>query len=175
MTPKPRKAPPKKPPKSIDKPVKSANPVGRPSLYKEEYCDTIVKYFDVAPISMTIKRELNKDGTIKSEVEIPVANTMPTLQRFAHTIGVHVDTMIEWCRVYPKFSEAYARAKQLQEDIWMTNSLLGLYNAQFAQFYGKNCLGYKDKVETESTNVNLNRDMSESEADEILKKYKDSV
>lgn len=29
-----------------------------------------------------------------------------------------------------------------------------LYNAQFAQFFGKNCLGYKDKTEVESTNTN---------------------
>ena len=27
----------------------------------------------------------------------------------------------------------------------------GLYNAQFAQFFGKNCLGYKDKQEIEQS------------------------
>ena len=148
MTPKPRKAPPKKA-TTKKKPVKSANPVGRPSLYKEEYCDRIIEYFDKPPITVTIKREFNKDGTVKSETEIPLATSIPTFQRFAHEIGVHVDTMIEWCSVYPKFSEAYARAKQLLEYTWLTNSMSGLYNAQFAQFYGKNCLGYKDKVETE--------------------------
>ena len=31
-----------------------------------------------------------------------------------------------------------------------------LYNSQFAQFFGKNCLGYKDKTETEITGINNN-------------------
>jgi hypothetical protein len=43
------------------------------------------------------------------------------------------------------------RAKQLQEKIWLTNGMNNLYNSQFAQFFGKNCLGYKDKQEVEHT------------------------
>ena len=38
--------------------------------------------------------------------------------------------------------------KQLQEKILETNAMMGNYNAQFAQFYAKNCLGYKDRQET---------------------------
>ena len=32
------------------------------------------------------------------------------------------------------------------------------YNSQFAQFFGKNCLGYKDKTEVEQvTNVKFSK------------------
>jgi hypothetical protein len=79
-----------------------------------------------------------------------VAAMLPTFQSFADKIGVHIDTLHEWKKVHATFSEAYARAKQLQEHIWLVNGMNNLYNSQFAQFFGKNCLGYKDKTEIDA-------------------------
>ena len=124
---------------------------GRPTKYKEEYCDAIVQYFSVQPQQTTYRRTYYADGTINSEEPITLAEQIPTFQGFANDIGVHVDTLIEWAKIDKKFSEAYARAKQLQEKIWLINGMSGLYNSQFAQFFGKNCWGYKDKTETEHT------------------------
>jgi len=122
---------------------------GRPVIYKSEYCEMIVDYFNVIPNAVAYKRTYFADGTLKSEDPIIQPADFPTFQGFANSIGVHIDTLNEWMHKRPDFSEAYSRAKTLQEKIWLVNGMSGLYNSQFAQFFGKNCLGYKDKTETE--------------------------
>jgi hypothetical protein len=133
---------------------------GRPTKYKEEYCDMLIEHFRVQPQIMRSKETYYADGTLKSKEEYPIAAELPTFQNFADKIDVNTDTLNEWTKKHEEFSDAYARAKQLQEHIWLVNGMSNLYNAQFAQFFGKNCLGYKDKTETESTNLNLNKDVS---------------
>ena len=134
---------------------------GRPPKYKKEYCDKIIEYFKKAPYQTEYKEEYFVDGSIKSKAPIITATEFPTFQGFADEILVHIDTLHEWCTKHKEFSEAYKRAKQLQEKIWLVNSMQNLYNAQFAQFFGKNCLGYKDKQE----NINV-----ETNYEEYLKK-----
>lgn len=141
--------------------------VGRRTLYKKEYCDEIVKYFSVQPQSCMYKREYYKDGTLKSETPILTPAEFPTFQGFASKIGVHVDTLHEWKDKHPEFSEAYTCAKQIQENIWLVNSMGNLYNAQFAKFFGINCLGYKEKIETTSQNTNKNYDLSAISTEEL--------
>jgi hypothetical protein len=133
---------------------------GRPSKYKEEYCDQIIEYFQKEPITCLYKEEYFKDGEIKSKSPIITANEFPTFQGFANKISVNGDTLVEWAKVNTGFSAAYARAKELQEHIWLVNGMQGLYNSQFAQFFGKNCLGYKDKTETD---VTIKKDMTDEE------------
>lgn len=125
------------------------HPGGRPTKYKPEFCDMIIKYFDKPPTREIYKTEYNKDGSIKSEIPIMVPAEFPTFQGFAHSINVNMDSLSEWIKVHPEFSVAYAHAKQIQESIWLQNGMSGLYNSQFAQFFGKNCLGYKDRAEVE--------------------------
>ncbi len=124
------------------------------TTFKPEYCDMIIEHFRVPPQVMRSKETYYADGTIKSKEEYPVAADLPTFQGFADKFGVHVDTLHKWKEDNGAFSEAYARAKQLQEHIWLVNGMSNLYNSQFAQFFGKNCLGYKDKTETEITGLN---------------------
>lgn len=130
---------------------------GRPTKYDPKFCDEILAYFQKEPFTVLYKKEYHKDGTLKAETPIMTANELPTFQGFASKIGVHFDTLREWVDKYSDFSLSYARAKQMQEHIWLINGMQNLYNAQFAQFFGKNCLGYKDKVEVDS---NLSGDIS---------------
>ncbi|MEG1945234.1 MAG: terminase small subunit [Oscillospiraceae bacterium] len=125
---------------------------GCPTKYKKEYCRKIIEFFDVEPQETTTRETFYPNGKLKSKEQIVNAQTLPTFQGFAHKISVHVDTLHEWCKEYAEFSEAYARAKQLQENIWLVNGLSNLYNAQFAMFFGKNCLGYRDKSELDVGN-----------------------
>ena len=122
-----------------------SNSVGRPSKYKPEYCDDIIRYFDVPPQQTTYKKTYYADGTLKSEDPVTLACQLPTLQGYAHSIDINKDTLIEWSKEHQEFSVAYTRAKELQEQIWLINGMSGLYNSQFAQFFGTNCLGYKIK------------------------------
>lgn len=132
-----------------------AGQVGRPTKYNKKYCKEIIEYFNKPPQNCIYKEEYFNNGQVKSKTPIIVAEEFPTFQGFASKIGVNIDTLHEWKEKYVEFSEAYTRAKELQEKIWLVNAMGGLYNAQFAQFFGKNCLGYKDKQELEhSGNIN---------------------
>lgn len=64
---------------------KSDNPVGRPSLYRAEYCERVI--------------EAAREGK--------------SLTAFAADIGVSRQSITEWCDVHPDFSVAVSRAKSL--------------------------------------------------------------
>jgi hypothetical protein len=145
---------------------------GRPTKYKKEYCDKIIEYFTVQPQQTVYKRTYYAEGGLKSEEPVVLAEQLPTFQKFADSIGVHKDTMYEWGKEYKEFSDSLARAKQLQEHIWLVNGMSNLYNAQFAQFFGKNCLGYTDKTELDLGNKDGKpfevRNMSDAEIEAKL-------
>ncbi len=119
---------------------------GRPTKYRSEYCQQLINFFSVEPTTEVKKTMTTAKGTI---IEEPVqrANKLPTFERFAANLGVHVDTLIEWTRVHRAFSEAYARAKALQKDILNTNALLGLYDSHYAKFVAVNCTDMRDRQE----------------------------
>jgi hypothetical protein len=127
------------------------NKGGQPTKYRPEYCEKIIEFFTVQPQQTVYKRTYFSDGRIKSEEPVILPEQLPTFQKFADSIGVTVSTLWEWEKNIEEFSKAYARAKQLQEHIWLVNGMSNLYNSQFAQFFGKNCLGYKDTQNIEVT------------------------
>lgn len=131
-------------------------PVGRPTKYKPEYCEQIIKYFDVEHTNVISVTVTYKNGDTREEERV-VANDLPTFQRFSYEIGVCTDTLHEWKKVHPEFSEAYKRAQELQEAMWLTNSMKGLYPGAFTIFAGKNMFGWRDKQEVEhSGGVDIN-------------------
>ena len=84
-------------------------PAGRPSEYKAEYCDAVIEY-----------GKLGK-----------------SLAWMAAELDVHKDTIYEWIKVYPEFSDAMARARLKSqawwEDFGQDNTMLppgaGTFNA----------------------------------------------
>jgi hypothetical protein len=146
---------------------------GRPTTYDVSYCDGIIDYFRKPPYHVEYKREYFQNGEIKSETPILIANEFPTFQGFADEIGVHIDTLHEWKKVHTEFSDAYTRAKALQEKIWLVNGMQNLYNSQFAQFFGKNCLGYKDQQDITMHEEPLSSDDLRAKLQEIQSKLKD--
>ncbi len=142
--------------------------MARPTKYRKEYCDKIIEYFDVPPQRTEYRRTFYADGMLKSEEPVTKPAVFPTFQGFANLIGVNITTLHEWRRNYPEFSQAFARAKQIQESIWIANGMSGDYNPQFAKFFGINCFdGYKDKVETELTGVKFTFSSSDGPEEEI--------
>ena len=126
---------------------------GRPSLYKPEYAEDLIKFFDVEPYyEMPI---LDDKGNTVAMKHIP--NKFPTLARFATKVGVTRDTLYEWSTAtledgslkHPEFSYAYKRAKDFQEAILAEGTMAGAFQANFAIFTAKNVLGWRDKVEQE--------------------------
>ena len=111
------------------------HPGGRPTKYEDWMVDAMITYFS-------------------KEV-----GNFPTLAGFSASIGVSRETLHDWATQkvvsgnlrHPEFSDAYKRAKELQEENLVSGALTGKYNATFAIFTAKNVLGWRDKIEQEIT------------------------
>jgi hypothetical protein len=129
-------------------------PLGRPSGYKEEYCEELIKFFNIDSYKEKIVKDRN--GGERREI-IPCK--FPTLARFACNIGIDRETLWQWATAklpngepkYPNFSNAYKRAKDFQESILVEGAMIGAFSQPFAIFTAKNVLGWKDKQEVENT------------------------
>lgn len=122
---------------------------GRPTKYDSKYCDDLLEFFSVEPNREVEVHTTDRRSGREYVDHVLRANDLPTFERFAHNIGVHVDTLIEWSKRYPEFSEAYKRSKQLQKDIIITNAMQGLYNTTFSIFLSKNITDLRDRQEIE--------------------------
>ena|SRR3990167_5653193 len=108
---------------------------GRPSKYDPSFCQKIVDYFSVEPYRVIPK----------TKREIP--NDLPFLSNFADSIGVNQDTLHEWCKVHPEFSEAFKKAKELQEQFLVINGLRNNFAQPFTIFAMKNMFRWTDRHE----------------------------
>ncbi len=130
-------------------------PVGRPTLFKEEYADQLIAYFDIEPFER--RPLLDSQGNEKGSEIVPAK--FPTLARFAISIGVTRDTLYEWATAkkedgelkHPDFSYAYKKAKDYQEAILVEGAMANAFHANFSIFTAKNVLGWRDKMEQEIT------------------------
>lgn len=156
-------------------------PGGRPTKYKTEYCEAIIKFFNVEPHRKEITAEIKGYGKAgnqnfeKTEYKL-VANPLPTLAKFARSIGVNKDTVIEWTKVHEEFSDAYNAAKDLQKDFLVDNGLAGLYPPATFIFTAKNITDMRDKQEVESS-VHLTgfEKLTDDQLDGVLAKLKDQL
>lgn len=121
--------------------------------YRPGFCKKMLEYFAQPPQRMEKKTAYYPDGTVKSEEPIVVPTPLPTFQSFAQSIGVPVETLETWRSEHPDFDSAYEQARQMQENIWLVNSLTGKYNSSFAQFFGKTVLGHDGKTDERQPDV----------------------
>lgn len=123
---------------------------GRPTKYKKKYCKEIIEFFSRERTKIILETYYYKNGETK-EKEIEVANELPTIIGFCIKIGVDRTTLLEWVSKHPEFSHAYKKAKEMQEEFWLQNSVRGLFPGAFTIFAGKNMFGWKDRTETDVT------------------------
>jgi len=143
------------------------NKGGRPTKYKPEYADALIDYFsrEVVKEIKTITQGSNgKGGEWSKEETRYEALFFPTLELFAHEIGVNDDTLVEWANKrypedheqageleHPEFSAAYTRVKKIQKGLLIQNALIGKLNPGFAQFFAVNNLGMQSKSVVEQS------------------------
>ena len=120
--------------------------IGRPTRYKPEYCQEIIKFFDIEPHFETPVVITYKDGTTKEEVKF-IPSDLPLLSAFANKLKTHRSTIFRWAKKHKEFRNALKRAKDCQREILITNGLKGLYSTSFAIFTAKNLIGWRDKTE----------------------------
>ena len=126
-------------------------PAGRPTKYKEEYCEEIIAYFrdfemfDEIPVD-----KQDKDGNVSTTMkQIPARP--PSIVKFGLNIGVTFQTLMNWCDQHPKFLESYSAAKKIYEDTLRDGAMTGLYKENFTKMVMSHNFGWSDKKELEVT------------------------
>lgn len=148
--------------------------VGRPSKYKKQYAEELIKYFkqEVVEEIHTITSGSNGKGSEWSKDEVRYeALFFPTLELFAADIDVDDTTLYMWSiakypddyRVkkqrgkykYPEFRNAYTRAKNIQKGALVKNAMTGKLHAGFAQFFAINNLGMLSAKEENQQHITV--------------------
>jgi hypothetical protein len=98
------------------------NKGGRPTKFKYEYVDKIIKFFDIDPYrkeaTETLK-EYYKDGGLKKESTKSklIPNKLPTLYQFARSIKVSYWTVWNWAKGGDKGEEVKNKEKYTPEEL----------------------------------------------------------
>lgn len=135
--------------------------VGRPSGYKPEYCQRLLDFFSLEVFFEKEKTIPTKDGPIV--ITTDEASEIPMFQDFCKEVGVHRDTLHEWRDKHPEFSDAYKKAKDLQEMIIAKNAIKGRYDKTFSIFMLKCNHGWNDGNNQQTGNVKMEIDNDESQ------------
>lgn len=106
------------------KPLKSDEEIkrpGQPTKYRPEFCEIVIK-------------KMKLGAAVK---ELP------------YYLDVCIDTIYEWSKVHPEFSEALKKGAGYSEAVWMVKGRRGLRDKQF-NYVGwymnmKNRFGWQDK------------------------------
>lgn len=134
---------PKKPPVKPSKQPEQPEP-GQPTKYKPEYCQQLIDYFSIEPLEIIREQEItDTDGGKYISRRLP--QRFPWFEGFARKIGVHRNTLKNWCAEHPEFAEAYETAKDLQREFLVDIGLSGTTSASFAIFTMKNVCGWRDE------------------------------
>jgi len=130
----------KKPPIELSKQPEP----GQPTKYKPEYCQQLIDYFSIEPLEIIREQEIT-DTEGGKYVSRRLPRRFPWLEGFARKIGVHRNTLKNWCAEHPEFAEAYDTAKDLQREFIVDVALSGAAPASFAIFTMKNVCGWRDE------------------------------
>nr|DAX81331.1 MAG TPA: Terminase small subunit [Caudoviricetes sp.] len=133
----------KKPPVKLSKQPEQPEP-GQPTKYKPEYCQQLIDYFSIEPLEIIREQEIvGTEGGKYVSRRLP--QRFPWFEGFARKIGVHRNTLKNWCAEHPEFAEAYETAKDLQREFIVDVALSGAAPPSFAIFTMKNVCGWRDE------------------------------
>jgi hypothetical protein len=136
--------------------------VGRPSKYNEEIQKKADKYASVELYSKKIIEKVFQGAKIPIEIDVP--NSVPTVAGLALELGISRETVYDWARKIPSFSDTLQKIKLKQEAFLVHHGLLGGYDGNYAKFLAINMTDYKDKVEStvEQKTIQINIDESDA-------------
>ena len=136
--------------------AKKSKTSGRPSKFDPKYCEEIIAFFSGPRNKQIVKsekitRKANGTEEVYKEYAL-IAEDLPTLDKFARSIKVDHDTILNWAKKenktkYPGFIGAYNRTKELQKEFLADNALKGLHPPATFIFIAKNITDWKDKTD----------------------------
>lgn len=112
--------------------------LGRPTLYNENTVERAQQYLSDARDSY-------------DEVTKNIVVDLPSVEGLALYLGVSRDTLYEWSRVHPDFSDTLATIKAKQRKVLIDKGLSGDYNSVIAKLVLSSNHGMSEKVETDIT------------------------
>ena len=143
---------------------------GQPTKYKPEYCQQLIDYFSIDPTKITEDETVSSaDGDKLIARRMP--QRMPWLEGFARKIGVHRNTLRDWCDLHPEFAEAYETAKDLQREFIVDVALSGAAPASFAIFTMKNVCGWRDERDLKLKKAKEEGDIDDDELKAAIFEY----
>lgn len=142
---------------------------GRPTLFKPEYAELLIKFFDIEPYRKLLTEKSTEyfaNGEIKKEAEKYTfkPNKLPTLLGFSKKIGVVYSTVWRWAEKgedldekgewkegiapdFVRFCNAYKEAKEVQKEFLISLGLAGVTPPAAFIFVAKNVTNMRDKIE----------------------------
>lgn len=108
------------------------NPVGRPTKYKEEFCDLVKVYLEENKDEYIdkVKTKDDKGHTVYEERQIV---NLPTLEGFSAYLDIWENTLHDWKKKYPEFSKSLALITNEQKKRLIQKSLSWDYNSTIAK------------------------------------------
>ncbi len=127
---------------------KKAKPkkTGRPTRYKAKFCQALIDFFDIEPWE---EREIPhyKAGDVSwTDIKLlPVR--MPTLRKFAKSIGVSYVTVYAWTKKHDEFLNAFTHAQEIRKEWLIDGGLSGVFHPASFKFVAINVTDMTDKQE----------------------------
>jgi hypothetical protein len=124
-------------------------PAGRPTEYSLEILESAKAYLDSC--QDTEEQQvigLSAKGTELYKQKLKV--NLPSIEGLALYLHVHKDTLYEWEKIHPEFSDVLGDIRAKQADRLINNGLSGDYNPTIAKLLLTKH-GYSDKTETDVT------------------------
>lgn len=154
---------------------KKKHPGGRPSKYRPEFCNKLIEFFDVEPFRKIELPHYQKDGVTLRWMDYKIIpNRMPTLLKFARSIGVGYRTVYDWMdekhsSYHQEFSQAFTIAKQLRKDFLNDLGLSGLTPPASFKFIAINVTDMIDEKVVDDKSKNRLTDDEYDRLRQILK------
>jgi len=131
-----------------------AHPGGRPTKYTEDMPERVDAYLAECKVWW---EEFHKTRGDKSDTYERILNVkLPMVEGFAEYIDVSKNTLYDWAKEYPKFSDALDRIIRQQHNMLAQGGIAGHFNPVITKLMLSNNHGYREKSDVTSDNEALN-------------------
>lgn len=145
--------------------------MGRPTDYTPEMVQRAKEYLDgCEDVEIDrIKQANTEKGYEMYETKLKV--NLPTIQGLARYLGVNQDTVYEWAKIYPEFSETLEDIRNEQAQRLLNKGLSGDYNSTIAKLILSSNHGFRERTDLTSDNKQIIDDESSQLAKQAITKY----
>lgn len=119
--------------------------VGRPTEYGQEILEKAQQYLDKCKdeeVQQTIGLSAKGTELYKNKLKVQ----LPSIEGLARYLAVHRDTLYEWAKLHPEFSDILEAVRAEQAQRLINNGLSGDYNPTITKLMLTKH-GYSDKSE----------------------------